>query len=263
MNKCKYTAITALAVGAISLAAAESAGPETKSKTVSDMGTPAEPASKLVPSAAIPKDRLEEPFWQKRHAAIVEKAKKGDVDLLMIGDSIVHSFDKAVWDKYYAPRRALNLGYWGDKTENVLWRLDHGEIDGISPKLAIVMIGTNNTSTGNTPEEIYEGVKAICGRLRAKLPETKIMLLAIFARGKDAADKRRINNEAANKLIAGLADNENIFFVDINDQFVEKDGTLRKDLFPDLLHPKEKGCAVWAEAIEPYVARFMGDEAKK
>ena len=127
---------------------------------------------------------------EKRFAAINERAQKGDVDLLFLGDSITQNWGsngKEVWQKYYGNRKAMNAGVSGDRTEHVLWRMDHGNIDGIHPKLTVIMIGTNNvgssTSKGNTAEEIAAGVKAIVGEVREKLPETKILLLAVFPRG--------------------------------------------------------------------------------
>lgn len=220
------------------------------------------PAEKKWESPTVPLDRLDLKFWERRHARIVETAKKGDIDLVMIGDSIVHEFKGTPWETYYEPRRALNLGFWGDKTQNVLWRLHNGEIDGISPKVAVVMIGTNNTSRGNTPDEVFEGVKAISETLSAKLPETKILLIAIIPRGKVIDDERRLTNEEANKLIAKLADEEKIFFLDINGTFLTEDGMVRKDLLKDWLHPSPEGYAAWAEAMEPTLAKLMGDEVR-
>ena len=200
--------------------------------------------------------------WMWKHTQKLAQAQMGDVDLLFIGDSITQFFDKAgskVWAKYYEHRNALNLGFSGDKTENVLWRLDNGEIDGISPKLAIVMVGTNNTGhLRDQPEQIRDGIQSICERLRAKLPNTKILLIAIFPRGASAGDRGRMNNEAVNKLIANLADGKSIFFQNINANLLQPDGTLSKEVMPDLLHPNEKGYEIWAEAMEPTIIRLMG-----
>ncbi len=240
-------------IGMMSITAGELRGQE---------GENSAPPGKELQSPTIPLDRLDLQFWEKRHGRIVERVKKGDVGMIMIGDSIVHEFKGVPWETYYEPRRALNLGFWGDKTQNVLWRLHHGEIDGISPKVAVVMIGTNNTSRGNTPVEVFEGVKAICETLRAKLPETKILLIAIIPRGKAIDDERRLANEEANRKIAKLADEEHVFFLDINDKFLTEDGMVRKDLLKDWLHPSPEGYAVWAKAMEPTLAKLMGDEVR-
>ncbi len=231
--------------------------------------------------------------WEDRDAKINERAKQGDVDLLFIGDSITQGWDgkgKAVWQKYYGNRKALNAGVSGDRTEHVLWRLDHGDVDGIHPKLAVIMIGTNNVNS-NTAEEIAEGVKAIVSEVREKLPETKILLLAILPRGAvteaqlekaatqngkkqvDPADMpakveaarkltamQREKITVANDIISKLADNKTVFYMDIGSKFLGTDGVLPDDIMPDFLHPNDKGYEIWAEAIEPKVAELMGEK---
>jgi len=201
-------------------------------------------------------------WWMNRHKSFNERVKQGNVDLLMIGDSITHGWEgggKEVWAKYYDKRNAVNLGIGGDRTQHVLWRLDNGNIEGISPKLAVLMIGTNN-SHDNTPEEIADGVKAIVEKLRARLPEMKILILAIFPRGADSQDPQRQVNEKANAIIAKLADGKMIEYLDIGQAFLKEDGTLPKEIMPDLLHPNAKGYAIWAEAMEPTVARMLGEK---
>lgn len=212
-----------------------------------------------------PTSRDKDPGWLPRHNEKVKLAKKGNVDLVFIGDSITHGFEKkgkAVWDQYYAKRNALNLGFGGDRTEHVLWRLDHGEIEGIAPKLAIVMIGTNNTRNKSKPEQIAAGVQAICTKLRSKLPDTRILLLAIFPRGPKPTDPLRLNNEAANKLIAKISDDKQIFFLDINSQLLTETGMLTREIMGDFLHPTPKGYEIWGKAIEPTVAKLMGEPEK-
>ena len=216
------------------------------------------------PIAVTPADRSDD-WWQKRHSAMNDRVKQGNVDLLFIGDSITHGWEgggKDVWAKYYEKRNAVNLGIGGDQTSHVLWRLDHGNIDGISPKLAVVMIGTNNAghTPSQSPEDIAAGVKAIVEKLRAKLPQTKVLVLAIFPRGADNDDGIRQINAKTNEIIAKLADGQNVFFDDINAKFLAPDGTLSKDIMPDLLHPNAKGYEIWAETIEPTVAKLMGEQ---
>jgi beta-glucosidase len=152
------------------------------------------------------------------------------------------------------------MGFGGDRTEHVLWRLDHGEIDGISPKLAVLMIGTNNSNGDDyTAEEIADGIKAICCKLRQKLPKTKILILRIFPRGEQPS-LQRDKNSTASRLASRIADGKMIHYLDINDNFLFKDGTLSKDIMPDLLHPNTRGYKIWAEAIEPVVAELMGEK---
>jgi len=201
--------------------------------------------------------------WMGRFYRNVREVTDAEVDLLHIGDSITHLWEgagKATWDEYYGHRKAVNLGFGGDRTQHVLWRLIHGELDGITPKVAVVMIGTNNVNS-ETPAEIYAGVRAICHTLRGLLPETKILLLAIFPRGKTPDDWRRSLNAAANARIAELDDGEWIHYLDIGASFLEGGGILPESIMPDALHPNERGYQIWAEAMEPTLARLMGDTA--
>jgi lysophospholipase L1-like esterase len=200
--------------------------------------------------------------WVKRHASFNERVKKGNADLLMIGDSITHGWEGSgakVWEKYYGKRNAVNLGIGGDRTQHVLWRLENGNIEGLSPKLAVLMIGTNNSGS-NTPEEIAEGVEAIVKKLRTELPKMKILVLAIFPRGADDSHAGRQVNMKANELIAKLADGKMVHFLSINDAFLNKDRILTPEIMPDLLHPKEKGYGIWAEAMEPTIVKLMEEK---
>ncbi|MDX9974763.1 MAG: GDSL-type esterase/lipase family protein [FCB group bacterium] len=205
-----------------------------------------------------------DPAWFARHEAMNKRAQEGNVGLIYIGDSIVQHWEnqgKETWDKYYAPRNGLNLGISGDRTEHVLWRLDHGNIDGISPKLAIVMICQNNDGS-NTAEEIAEAVTAIVQKLRTKLPDTRILMLAIFPRRENPTPERETLYKA-NEITSKLADNEHIFYMDINNLWVNPDGKMKKELLPDFEHPNSEGHRIWAEAIEPKVAALMGDTPVK
>jgi beta-glucosidase len=198
-----------------------------------------------------------------RHNAFNERVKKGDVDLLMIGDSITQGWEgkgKEAWDKHLAPRKAVNLGIGGDRTQHVLWRLENGNIAGIKPKLAVIMIGTNN-SNGNdhTAQEIGEGIQAIVAKLREKLPGTKVLILAIFPRG-EKPNAQREKNAAASAFAAKMADGKMIHFLDIGPKFLAEDGTLSKEIMPDLLHLSPKGYTIWAESIDAKVAELMGEK---
>ena len=202
-------------------------------------------------------------WWASRHQAMNERVKQGHVDLIFIGDSITQGWEgngKQVWQEYYGNRNAVNLGIGGDRTQHVLWRLDNGNLEGISPKLAVVMIGTNN-SGDNKPEEIAEGVKRIVEKLRSKLPQTKILLLATFPRGPNPQDPRRQVNEASNEIVSKLADGEMVLYLDIGKNFLEPDGTLTREVMPDLLHLSPQGYKIWAESIEPVVAQVVGPKA--
>lgn len=203
-------------------------------------------------------------WWRPRHDQKLADLKKMEkVDLLMIGDSITHGWEgagKKVWDEFYADRHAFNIGFSGDRTENVLWRLQHGAVQGISPRLAVIMIGTNNSGHRQDPaEETAAGIKAIIAELQKQLPETKILLLAIFPRGAKSDDPLRKLNADINRIIAQYDDGKNVFFLNINEEFLEDDGTLPKSVMPDLLHPKQAGYATWAKAMEPKIAELLGE----
>jgi lysophospholipase L1-like esterase len=220
------------------------------------------PQNNKVNTAIVPEPGGSE-TWHAKHRAMSARAKEGHVDLIYIGDSIVGNWKwdgERVWDYYYAKRNGLVLGISGDRTQQVLWRLQHGNIDGISPKLAIVMIGQNN-GPFNTGEEIGAGVAAIVQTLREKLPETKILVLAIFPRGEKPTPERAVLAKA-NEVAAKLADGKHVFYMDINHLFLRPDGSIPASLMPDFEHPSEEGCRVWAAAIEPKVAELMGDTPK-
>ncbi len=214
-------------------------------------------------SAVTPADRANGKWWIQRHEKVLERVAQGNVDMILVGDSITHGWEnkgKAKWNQYYAPRNAVNMGFSGDRTQHVLWRFDNGEIDNINPKLAVLMIGTNNSNRqDNTAEEIADGIKAICAKMRTKLPKTKILLLAIFPRGEKPSPQRE-KNDNASELASQIADGKHIFYLNINDKFLKPDGTLTKDIMPDRLHPNEKGYKIWAEAIEPTIKKLMGEK---
>jgi len=204
-------------------------------------------------------------WWTLRNDTVNERVEQGNVDLLMIGDSITHGWEgggKELWAKYYAPRNAVNMGFSGDRTQHVLWRFEHGHLEGISPKLAVIMIGTNNSNgNDNTAEEIGDGIIAICNKLRKACPKMKILILAVFPRGPKPSPQRQKNAKAS--LIASkLADGKMIHYLDINDKFLDKDGNLPKEIMPDYLHPNEAGYKIWVEAMEPKIAELMGEAPK-
>lgn len=198
--------------------------------------------------------------WMTRHEAMNARVKEGNVDLVFIGDSITQGWEgrgKDVWQKFYGERNAVNLGIGGDRTQHVIWRLDNGNLEGISPKLAVIMIGTNNSGT-NTPEQIAEGTTVIVDQLKKKTPKTKTLVLGIFPRGETPADQKRQVNEKTNAIVSKLADDEHVFYLDIGKNFLQDDGTLSREIMPDLLHLSEQGYTIWAESIEPHVAKLMG-----
>jgi len=207
---------------------------------------------------ARPDPRWHKEAWVERHEAMNTRVKQGKVDLLFIGDSITHWWDRAgkeVWDKYYAPRNAVNLAISGDRTEHVLWRLENGNIDGISPKLAVLMIGTNNHMS-SPPEVTARDIRLIVAKLRKRLPSTKVLVLGIFPRGSGDEDGARQTNMRVNELISDIGDGEIVHYLDMEATFL--DGRrLKPGLFPDGTHPSAKGYAAWAEALEPTTESLM------
>ncbi len=213
--------------------------------------------------ATRPADRLKEEWWRTRHEARVAEARARNHDLIFIGDSITQGWEtkaKSVWETYYGHRHAFNLGFSGDRTEHVLWRLDHGEIEGQTPKLVVIMLGTNNTGhRKDPPEHTAEGIRLILERLRNRMPEAKVLLLAVFPREERPDGELRRLNDRLNELLQSLADGQRVVFLDINRELLQPDGTLSRDIMPDLLHPNEQGYRIWARAMEPTLARLFGD----
>lgn len=193
-----------------------------------------------------------------RHEKFNALAKAGGFDVLFVGDSITHGWEgggKAVWDEKIAPFKAANFGIGGDRTEHVLWRFEHGNLDGaLNPKVIIIMIGTNNTGhRKDKPEETAAGIGAICAKLHERFPQAQQLLLAIFPRSAKPTDELRVINDNVNKLIAQYNGHWNIKYLDINAKLLEADGTLSRDIMPDLLHPNAKGYAIWADALVPEI----------
>jgi beta-glucosidase len=187
----------------------------------------------------------------------------GDVDLIFVGDSITMGWDgpgRAIWKYYYGDRKALNLGVNGDRTEHVLWRLQNGNLEGIQPKVAILMIGVNN-SWGDSAADIVAGIKAVVAVLRSKLPETKVLLLDILPVGKSFNSKRGELLQV-NQTVQNLHDGVNIIYLPVGNFFLDKNGSISKSIMPDYLHPSELGYDIWARNMETTLAFLLGDEPK-
>jgi lysophospholipase L1-like esterase len=211
--------------------------------------------------AATPEQRKDK-WWQDRHGGFVARAKKGDVNVVFIGDSITHDWEgkgKEVWKKNFEPLKAANFGIGGDQTSHVLWRITKGkELEGISPKAFVVMIGTNNMGH-QTAKQIAGGVKAIVGELKKQKPKAQILLLAIFPRDAMPGTANRKKIAETNKILAKLADKQ-VHYLDIGDKFLDKKGVLSKDIMPDALHLSEKGYGIWADAINDKLKKLVDSE---
>jgi len=197
--------------------------------------------------------------WMVAHEGFNARAKKGDVDVVFLGDSITAGWNgngKEIWAKRYTPLKAVNFGIGGDRTQHVLWRLQNGNFDGITPKAVVLMIGTNNTGSDTAPQ-IAEGVAAIVKDIQTRSPATKILLLGVFPRFEKADHPTRLKIAEINSIIAKLDDGQKVFFQDIGPKFLQPDGTLTKDIMHDLLHLTPAGYQIWADAIHDKLAELL------
>ncbi len=219
-------------------------------------------------SAVIPAHHLDKKGWKARHEHILEKVKISDPQLIMIGNSITHSLDepdrKIFWDQYLNDLDAVNMGISGDRTENVIWRLQNGAIDSINPKVATLLIGTNNTDGNHyleisTPDELAEGIWKICEIIREKLPDTEIVLLGILPYGYKPNHRDEIN-KATNTLISRFPEKDSlIHYYDLGYLFLNEQGKVRRELMPDWLHPTVEGDSLVFEVLAPIISKLMHD----
>jgi len=198
---------------------------------------------------------------QQRHADFLFRKMEGEIGLLFLGDSITDFWPRrgeSSWLKF-APYKPANFGISGDRTEHLLWRIANGELDGINPKVTVLMIGTNNVGlpTNDTVEWGASGVKKVIEAIREKLPQTKILLMGVLPRGATSADPQRQKNAALNKVIASLADGKQIRYLDISQNFLDADGNLPKETIPDGVHPNAHGYDIWYAAIQPVLEELM------
>lgn len=236
---------------------------------------PAAPAAQTAPAApvdassATPKANNARFF--ELHEKFLARAKAGPIGVLFLGDSITEGWGKAphIWEHYYGKWEPANFGIGGDQTQHVIWRIENGELNGIHPKVVVLMLGTNNTN-GHTAEQIAAADRKIVKMIRERLPETKVLVLAVFPRGPrknkegvvtpegiaDAARRMEIIR-AVNADLAKLDDGKDVRFLDINAQFLGNDGTIPNILMPDQLHPNAAGYQLWADAMQPLLTEMM------
>lgn len=220
-------------------------------------------------TAIVPDSKWTKGWWMKRHNENIAKIKKNPPQVVFVGDSITHfweSHGKKTWQDVFAkePYSAISLGYSGDRTEHVIWRIvEGGELDGYSAKAVVLMIGTNNTGhlpvDKESPYDTFQGISRIVALIRAKQPQAVIVLNAIFPRGEKMDDPLRRRNDEVNRLIKPLADGKNVIWCDISDSFVDEEGNLDLKVFPDKLHPVSPGYVVWAECVKPYIDWALSD----
>lgn len=228
-------------------------------------------------TAIVPVPKLENDSydWWARHADVLRIKDSISPEIVLIGNSITHFWGGVpqlkyadgksrnpngpnAWNSIFSKHRVLNLGFGWDRTQNVLWRLGHGELDGLSPLLVIIHIGTNNTSETvnarkNTAPEIVEGIGEICKKVRSKVPRAKIILMAIMPREQFPDHPRRKLIDETNHLLRIYAREHNIIIVDIGSKMLDNKGHLPKDIAGDFCHPTDKGYQIWADAIKPFM----------
>jgi lysophospholipase L1-like esterase len=206
--------------------------------------------------------------WMNRHDKFVDMAKKGNIDVLFLGDSITDAWGgeghgrsngAKVFAQEFEPLHAANFGIGGDQTQHVLWRIQNGELDGIQPKAVMLMIGTNNLRS-NRAAEIADGIKAIVQEIHKKSPRTRVLLLGVFPRGEKPNPQREKIKEI-NSTISRLDDGgKTVKYLDIGDKFLEPDGTISKDIMYDYLHLTAKGYQIWAAAVKGPINQLLGNK---
>ena len=213
-------------------------------------------------------------WWMPRHERAKSLAAKGGYPVVFIGDSITHGWEKRgreIWEKNFSSGdyRALNLGFSGDNTENVLWRIDNGELDGLNPKAVVLLIGTNNTGhrklADETPLDTVLGVNAIIKRVIAKCPAAKVILMPIFPRGNPDSEVRKRNNYVNRALCLAAKHmwKDKVLWCNINNLLQNKDGTITQEMFPDRLHPSAAGYEIWAKELIPHLDYALGKSDKR
>lgn len=235
---------------------------------VAPVSAPAKP--KLSASEAF--EKQDNGIFLKHHETFLARAKSGPIGLLFLGDSITERWKIApdIWQANYGKYQPADFGIGGARTQNLIWQIEHGELDGLAPKVAVLMMGTNNSLEYNA-EEIAAADRKIVAMVRAKLPQTKILVLGIFPRGPrdpkggpinqaaiDDAAKRMVTINAVNRELAKLDDGTTIRFLDINAVFLGADGKIPDSIMPDQLHPGPAGYQLWADAMRPLLESMMG-----
>jgi lysophospholipase L1-like esterase len=227
-----------------------------------------EPEPDVPPSQPAPRGSKER-WWHRRHRNFSARARKGNVDVVFLGDSITQGWErngKQVWAEIFEPLGAVNFGISGDQTSQLLWRISTGkELEPISPRLAVLLIGTNNLHE-HSPEQIAGGVAAIVEELRRQKPRMKVLLLGIFPRTalpidesatRAAPEQLDPRVKTTNALLARLADGKQVFWKDVGEKFLDREGGLEKAVMRDFLHLTPAGYRIWADAIRGDVVKLL------
>ena len=260
----RFTLPIVLALLTIPALRAQEKSPPAQAAAASTPAAPSTPAIKLppqppdVPAIKLAVDGTPNAGFLSAHERFVKTAREGKAQLLFLGDSITAGWGgngKAIWTQAFGAWEPANFGIGGDRTQHLLWRIQNGELNGLQPKAAVVMIGTNNVG-GDSAEGIAKGVTEIVETIREKTPGTKILLLAVFPRGQ-RPNPGREKLKHVNQIIAKLDDGMNVFFFDIGDKFLTPDGLMTEEITPDFLHLSAAGYQIWADAITPKLQELM------
>lgn len=221
---------------------------------------PALPARAVMPREALPEE-LDLPGWKAGAAAIdaaLDRLDRGSVRLMFVGDSITASWDRPILQKFFGSLSPVLLGIGGDRTEGMLYRLSHMKMPGLRPQILVLLAGTNNTAGGSAPESTALGIAQIVRLVHARLPTTKILVLALLPRGVEPSDTLRQVNDRVNVLISQCADNRIVFYFDAARHLLDQAGRLTDQMSFDHLHLTPVGYYKLAEALQPEITRLMG-----
>jgi beta-glucosidase len=211
--------------------------------TTAPASDPAKPAMRSGPRR---------PMFLRRHQEFLQRADKGDIDFLFVGDTAMSGWEsrgEKVWSARLAPRKSVSFSLNGDLVQNILWRLMRGELSGIRPKAIILQVGASNKT--DSPADVARGVDACVSLIRKKCPNSKLILTALFPAGPKPDDAQRLRINAINEQLKKLTGGTNIIWLDLNNKLLRPDGTIDTDLLQDAQHPTEKGYAAWADALDP------------
>lgn len=217
------------------------------------------PERSTVPSPRIVEyDWMSIADWYRRHADDVEAAAKGEAEIVFAGDSITQGYEWAPsYIREFQKYKPINIGIGGDKTENLLWRIQNGSTGKLRPKLVVLLIGVNNFGHNHdSPQQVFQGVKANLEQIRTSYPEAKVLTLGVFPYEQNADHPNRENVKIVNKMIATLAD-DTITVLDVGNVFLEDDGSISKEIMADFLHPTHDGYERLTKAILPSVEKLI------
>ncbi len=224
----------------------------------------------------IPSDRAREADWLQSHVQNVGIARRGGVELLFLGDSITAGWlgtartpqdgdGLAIWNREYSPLRAANFGVGSDRIEHLLWRLQHGELDRIKPRLIVLMIGTNNLGI-DEPDEIVDGVAEVIATIRRRTPDSWIVLNGLLPRLDPSRREQAVDREVPdtriellNRQLKLLSDRPRVMYLEFGNLLLDDDGLMTRVVQPDYLHLAEPGYQTWAEALRPIIREHFGD----